>query len=107
MRASVSLFLWWHFGAFVVKMGRKGRNKSRVERVVRWKEARAGWGEVDQVSFCSARSPGEATEERVVGLTFRNVVKFGSNVSKDHDTHMVSIEISFKGVHNMHFLLSE
>lgn len=29
MRASVSLFLWWHFGAFVVKMGRKGRSKSR------------------------------------------------------------------------------
>lgn len=64
MRASVSLFLWWHFGAFVVKMGRKGRNKSRVERVVRWKEARAGWRKVDQVSFCPARSPGEATRRK-------------------------------------------
>lgn len=52
------------------------------------------------------RPQGKRGKERMIGLTFRDVIKFGSDVSKDHDTHMMSIEISFERVHNMHFLLS-
>lgn len=52
------------------------------------------------------RPQGQQEKERMIGLTFRDIVKFGSDVSKDHDTHMMSIEISFERVHNMHFLLS-
>lgn len=96
-----------HFGVFVVKMGKKGRNKSRVERIGDGRRReRVGERLIKSASALQGR-PERQREERVVKLTFRNVVKFGSNVSKDHDTHMVSIEISFKGVHNMHFLLSE